>query len=101
MNSEELGKKLGQMIAKALADDAFKQKLLSDTVAALKEEGVELPVGLELRVVQNTENLLFIGLLTSSSRALSEEELGDVAGGEPAHPIERLISRPSTQKLMK
>ena len=89
MNDKELGNKLGQMIAKAWADDAFKQKLLSDTVTALKEERVELPVGLELRVVQNTENLLFIGLPTSSSRALSEKELGDVAGGEPAHP--RLI----------
>jgi hypothetical protein len=87
MNKEELGKKLGQMIAKAWTDDAFKQKLLADTGSALKEEGVELPGGLELRVMQNTENLLFIGLPTSSSQQLTEAELGDVAGGEPAHSI--------------
>ena len=85
MKSEELGKKLGQVIAKAWADDVFRQRMLSDAHAALKEEGVKLPAGLELRVVQNTENLLFIGLPTSSSRALSGKELGDVAGGEPAH----------------
>ena len=87
MSNEELGRALGRVIARALADDSFRQKFLSDTVATLKEEGVELPAGLELRVVQNTDNLLFVGLPTTSSRELSEEELGDVAGGEPAHPI--------------
>jgi hypothetical protein len=87
MSNEEPGGALGRVIAKAVADDSFRQKLLSDTAATLKEEGVELPAGLELRVVQNPDNLLFVGLPTTSSRELSDEELGDVAGGEPAHPI--------------
>lgn len=86
MTNEELGKKLGHVIAKAFADNAFKQKLLSNTIAVLKEEGVELPVGLELRVVQNTDNLLFIGLPIDSPQELSDKKLDKVDGGTTSRP---------------
>jgi hypothetical protein len=94
MSKEELGRALGHVLAKALVDDSFRQTLLSDLVATLKAEGVELPASLEVRVVQNADNLLFVGLPTTSSRELSDKELGDVAGGEPAHPMSssRLVS---------
>jgi len=58
MNKLEQGKKIGQVITKAWNDDSFKQRLLADTMAVLKEEGVQVPAGLEVRAVENTEKLV-------------------------------------------
>ena len=93
MTNEEQGKKLSQVIGKALADIEFKRKLISNLGMVLREEGVKLHEGLEVRVVQNIGNLLFIGLPMTSGE-LSEEELEMAAGGvspEPAHykPIQK------------
>jgi hypothetical protein len=58
MNKQEQGKKIGQVITKAWNDESFKQRLLKDTMAVLKEEGVDVPAGLEVRAVENTEKLV-------------------------------------------
>lgn len=58
MNKQEQGKKIGQVITKAWNDESFKQRLLADTMAVLKEEGVDVPEGLEVRAVENTEKLV-------------------------------------------
>lgn len=58
MNKQEQGKKIGQVITKAWNDESFKQRLLTDTMAVLKEEGVDVPAGLEVRAVENTEKLV-------------------------------------------
>jgi hypothetical protein len=58
MNKQEQGKKIGQVITKAWNDESFKQRLLADTMAVLKEEGVDVPAGLEVRAVENTEKLV-------------------------------------------
>lgn len=97
MNKEEQGKKIGQIISKAWTDDAFRQKLLSDGAAVLKEEGLELPEGVDLRVVENTENVLYLVLPPKPEAAaiLSDDQLDDIAGGsqcrymliDPGHAI--------------
>jgi len=62
MDKEQLRKAYGKIVAKAWADDAFKQRLLSDSTAMLKENGVDVPEGLEFRVMESTSNLIYLVL---------------------------------------
>jgi len=57
MNAEEQGLKMGQIVAKAWVDDVFKQKLVTDPAAVLTEAGIEVPTGVEVRAVENTDKL--------------------------------------------
>jgi hypothetical protein len=45
MKPEEHARKVTKIIAKAWMDEGFKARLLSDPMATLKEEGVEIPPG--------------------------------------------------------
>jgi hypothetical protein len=82
MNQAEPGKKLEQIIAKAKSNDAFKQRLLADATAVLKEEGVEVPEGLVVRVVENEDELDYVTVAGEKTlRELDDVELSGVAGG--------------------
>ncbi len=87
MKQEEYSDKIGQIIAKSWADDGFKQRLLKDPAAVLKEEGVHIPQGLDLRVVENTDSVFYLVLPKPPicSDELSDEEMGKAAAGV-AHP---------------
>ncbi len=71
----------GKVVAKAWSDDAFKAQLLSDPAAALKEAGVAVPDGVEVKVVENTETLFHLVLPPRPDEELSDEALDKVAGG--------------------
>jgi hypothetical protein len=82
MNQEEQGKKMQQVIAKAWMDEGFKMRLLSDPAAVLKEEGLEMPSGMEVRMVENTDKVLHLVLPAKpNGDEMSEEQLEHVAGG--------------------
>jgi hypothetical protein len=49
-------KKHGRLVAKAWADPAFKERLLTDTAAVLSEQGFDVPAGIEVRVVEDAES---------------------------------------------
>ena len=83
MYTEEQTKKMQQIVAKAWSDDGFKQQLLADPAAALRGEGVELPPGVELKVVENTSSVRYFILPMKPSSELSDDELNNVAGGFP------------------
>lgn len=51
---------LGKIITRAWHDEGFKQRLLENAAAALREEGFEVPEGLTVRAVENTERLVHI-----------------------------------------
>lgn len=87
MKQEEYSNKIGQVIAKSWADVGFKQRLLKDTAAVLKEEGVQIPQGLTMRVVENTDSVLYLVLPKPPlhSDELSQEQVDKVAAGA-AHP---------------
>ena len=55
-------KKWAVCVAKAWADEDYKQRLLSDSAAVLKEEGVEVPGGMEFKVVENTQSVFHMVL---------------------------------------
>ena len=81
MNQEAQGKKMSQLIAKCWADEGFKRKLLADPAATLKAEGVELPAGLSIKALENTDKVfhLVIPAKSADSSNLSDEDLDKVA----------------------
>ena len=58
MRENKQGKTIGEIIARAWSDPAFKARLLKDTKTVLYEQGVDLPSGADVRVVENTEALV-------------------------------------------
>jgi hypothetical protein len=80
MNQEKEGKKMGQIIAKAWSDDAFKKRLIADTATVLREEGIEIPKGVTVRAVENTDKLCHIVIPRKPSKGkLSPDELSQAA----------------------
>ena len=74
-------KQWSQIVAKAWADPKFKQRLLASPAAVLKENGVDVPTGVAVKVVENSENLVHLTLPARPTGELSEKELEQVAGG--------------------
>jgi len=44
-----------QVVARAWADEAFEARLMTDPAAVLHEAGLEVPIGMELRVQEASE----------------------------------------------
>jgi hypothetical protein len=80
MNQDEQGKKMGKLIAKAWADEGFKQKLLADPAATLKAEGVVLPAGRSIKTLADDDQVLHL-VIPAKPTDLSDEDLEKVAGG--------------------
>ena len=79
---DEQQQQTGRIIAKAWADEAFKAALIADPVATLKAEGIPVPEGLSLTVVENTSTHIHIVLPPKPPEGeISEDALGGVAGG--------------------
>jgi hypothetical protein len=64
-----------RIIAKAWADEKFKAALKADPKAALASQGIELPEGLTLNVLENTETSYTLVLPKPPDLALVGEEL--------------------------
>ena len=81
MSREEQGKKMGQIIAKAWSDEAFKQTLLTNANAALKAEGIEVPAGVTVKVLENTDQAVHFVLPAKPKAELDDGDLGAIVGG--------------------
>ncbi|HUY33490.1 MAG TPA: NHLP leader peptide family RiPP precursor [Pirellulales bacterium] len=62
-------------MAKAWSDDHLKQRLIDDPQSVLRENGIEVPYDLELRVVEDTDQVCHLVLPASPSDNLFDEEL--------------------------
>ncbi len=78
---EEQAKAYSRVVAKAWSDEGFKQRLLANPTEVLRAEGVPIPEGNEVRVVENTDRLTYLPL-PARPDTLSDEQLDQVAGGE-------------------
>lgn len=72
--------KMQQLLAKCWTDEAFKKQMLADPMATLKTEGVVPPSGLTVKVVENTDDVLYL-TIPARSTSLSDDDLDKVAGG--------------------
>jgi hypothetical protein len=55
MYREEFQKAYGRIITQAWSDAAFKEKFLSDPIGVFKENGIEVPEGVHVKIVENTD----------------------------------------------
>lgn len=82
MTHEDQQRRLSRIIAKAWLDKGFKDRLLSDAASTLRQEGVEIPPGVEVRIVEETDKVRYMALPPKpSSEELSDEQMADVAAG--------------------
>ena len=59
MDREKLQKAYGKIVAKAWSDEEFKVELFSEPAAVFKESDIEVPEGVELRMVENTDKVVY------------------------------------------
>ena len=71
----------GKIITKAWRDPAFKAELIANPAAALKAEGIDMPAGMAVTVLENTEKHFNLVLPLVPSGELSDEALDGVSGG--------------------
>lgn len=80
MSKEDPDKQRVRIIRKAWTDGAFKARLLSDPAATLKAEGFDLPAGREVRVLEDTAEVVHY-VLPAMPGELTDAELDAVSGG--------------------
>ena len=74
------------LVQRSLEDENFRQRLLDDPKGTAEQEmGSQLPESIEVRVVEESADTIYLVLPFASTvgqgRELSDEELGEVAGG--------------------
>ena len=75
-----------EIIGRSWADEQFRKRLLADPAGVMKAEGITIPPGVSLRVVEDTETVFHFVLPVKAAAAaeLSDDELDKVAGGAGA-----------------
>jgi hypothetical protein len=78
-----------RLIERGLEDESFRQRLLEEPRAALEEElGARLPAEVQIQVVEETQDTIYLVLPSASpigeGGELSDQQLEAVAGGELA-----------------
>ena len=81
MDPKEFQKAYGKLVAKAWSDDEFKAKLLADPMKVFKENSMEVPAGIEVRIVENTTGVMHFILPPEPSDELKDEQLAGASGG--------------------
>ena len=72
---------LAKLFANCWKDEALKARFMSDPKAVLKEHGLDVPDGMDVKVVENADDCVHITLPAKPSGDLSDDELIHVAGG--------------------
>jgi len=76
----------GRIVARCREDDAFKARLLAAPAATLVTEGVEIPEGVTVQVIEDTEDIWHV-VLPWRATALSDDQVGLLSGGIAPWPF--------------
>src|SRR5207249_6970047 len=60
--SETEMKRWSQLVAQAWTDDNLKRRLLENPASVLREHGIPVPAGVEVKVVENTDKVTYLTL---------------------------------------
>ena len=77
----ENNSEFAKIIAKVWRDPVFKAELIANPAAALKAEGIDVPAGMTVTVVENTDKQFHLVLPPKPTGELSDRALDGVAGG--------------------
>jgi hypothetical protein len=74
---------LASLFAACWKDEALKARFMSDPKAVLAEYDMDVPDGMDVKVVENADHCVHITMPAdpSGSMELSDEELSNAAGG--------------------
>lgn len=78
--SDSTDNTLAKVIAKAWSDDGFHTRLLADPTATLAAEGVDVPEGARVVVLENTDDVVHL-VIPAKPTELTDDQLDSVAGG--------------------
>lgn len=82
----EFGRRYPEIVLRAWEDPVFKRRLMTQPKVVLREYGIEVPDQLDIRVVENTDDVFYLNLPAKPSEELSEDELDALTGaGLNAH----------------
>ena len=79
----EQRKAMAELFAACWKDEALKQRFMADPKAVLAEYGMDVPDGMDVNIIENTDTTVHITMPAppSGSMDLSDDELGKAAGG--------------------
>ena len=74
---------LAQLFSACWKDEALKARFMADPKAVLKEHGLDVPDGIDVKVVENADDCVHITLPAppAGHMDLSDEEMSNAAGG--------------------
>ncbi len=72
---------LARLFAACWKDETLKARFMSDPKVVLKEHGLDVPDGIEVKVMENADDCVYITLPKRPSGELSDEELESAGGG--------------------
>ena len=78
---EAFQKTWAKLVAKAWSDSTFREQLLKNPKGVLKEQGIECPEGVDCKITEDTDKIIYLNLPRKPEGNLSETELRDAAGG--------------------
>ena len=69
------------LVQRYYADPDYRRQVEADPVAAFREQGMELPSDIAVRVLANTDDTFYVVLPPDPNTDLGDEMLAAVAGG--------------------
>jgi hypothetical protein len=76
----DFNKLWGKLVAQSWADQTLRKRLISDPSAVMKEHGLPVPPGVQVKIVENTASVVYLPIPAKPSQSeLSEAELNLMA----------------------
>ncbi len=80
VNQDTASQILNRILSRCWSDASYKAKLLADPAGVFKAEGLPMPEGVELCVLEDTEQTVHL-VIPARPAELSDEMLDGLAGG--------------------
>ncbi len=79
MNDDQSARAAADLYARALTDADFKAQLMADAASVLRAGGLDVPEGVEVKVVENSSSTIYFVL--PDPETLTDELLASASGG--------------------